>query len=71
MGAAGRPRLLERIAFAEGREKELDIIGTLSAKIKQREDLKIGDVELLRTIVDSVYAPFMPLMLPAIDKAIR
>lgn len=71
MGAAGRPRLLERIAFAEGREKEMDTIQKLSAKIKQREGLKIGDVEILRTIVDSVYAPLMPLMLPAIDKAIR
>jgi NuA3 HAT complex component NTO1 len=71
MGAAGRPRLLERIAFAEGREKELDKIQQLCAKIKQKEDLKIGDVDLLRTIVDSVYAPLVPLMLPAIDKAIR
>lgn len=70
MGAAGRPRLLERIEFAEGRERELDHIQQLCTKIKQREDLKIGDVELLRTIVDSCYTPLVPLMLPAIDKAI-
>jgi NuA3 HAT complex component NTO1 len=70
MGAAGRPRLLERIAFAEGREKELDHIQQMCAKIKEREILKLGDVEILRTIVDACYAPLQPLMLPAIDKAL-
>ncbi|KIW02172.1 uncharacterized protein PV09_06336 [Verruconis gallopava] len=70
MGAIGRPRLLERISFAEGREKELERIQLLTSIIKQREDLKNKDVQLLRTIVDSCYAPLVPLMLPAIDKAI-
>ena len=70
MGAAGRPRLSERIVFAEGREKELDAIVQLAALTKQREDLKMKDVELLKTIVDACYAPLKPLMQSAIDKAI-
>lgn len=70
MGAAGRPRLLERVAFAEGREKELDHIQRLCAHVKDIADLKLQDVELLRSIVDTCYAPLIPLMLPIIEKAI-
>lgn len=70
MGAAGRPRLLERIAFAEEREKELDIIQQMATLIKQQQDLKATDVETLKTIMHAVYAPMFPLLSPAIEKAI-
>lgn len=70
MGAAGRPRLFERIRFAEDREKELSQIKRLCELIQKREDLKLHDVDHLRTIIDACYAPLIPLLLTAIEKAI-
>ena len=71
MGAAGRPRLQRRIDFAEMLEREMLNIRNICGLIKEREDLKMSDVDELRTIVDSVYTPVVPLLLPIMEKAIR
>lgn len=69
MGAAGRPRLQRRIEFAERLEDDMEQIRVLCEMIKQREAQKRQDVELLRTIIDSVYFPIPPLLWPILEKA--
>ena len=71
MGAAGRPKLLERIEFAENLEKELSNVQQMCDFIYQRELMKLDDVDILEKIVNDVYTPMMPLMLDAIEKAIQ
>jgi NuA3 HAT complex component NTO1 len=71
MGAAGRPRLARRIDFAERLESELDYLGQLCGLVKEREELRLQDVEVLKNLVDIVYTPIGPLLAPALEKAIR
>lgn len=71
MGAAGRPRLQRRIDFAQSLEKEMDLIVKNANMIKQKEELKMQDVDILRSLVDTIYFPITPLLTPAIEKAIR
>ena len=70
-GAAGRARLDRRIAFAENLAKDVDWIRQVCALIKQREMEKLEDAAILRKIVDTVYHPIPPLLLPIIEKAIQ
>ncbi|KAF2192764.1 hypothetical protein K469DRAFT_746108 [Zopfia rhizophila CBS 207.26] len=69
MGAAGRPRLQRRIEFAERLEDDMEQIRVLCEKVKEREAEKLKDIELLRTIIDSVYFPIPPLLWPILEKA--
>jgi NuA3 HAT complex component NTO1 len=71
MGAAGRPRLARRIEFAERLETEMEYLGRLCGLVKDREELRLQDVEVLKNLVDIVYTPMGPLLAPALEKAIR
>jgi NuA3 HAT complex component NTO1 len=69
MGAAGGPKLQQRIEFAERLEKDLEQVRELCEKAEERETLKLKDVNLLREIVDTVYFPIPPLLWPILEKA--
>ena len=69
MGAAGGPKLQQRIKFAERLEKDLDQIRNLCEKAQHREALKRDDVDLLRDLVDTIYFPMAPLLRPILEKA--
>jgi NuA3 HAT complex component NTO1 len=71
MGAAGRPRLQRRIEFAESLEKEMERVVKETDMIQQKEELKMQDAIILRDLVDTLYFPIVPLLIPAIEKAIR
>ncbi|KAI9789083.1 MAG: nuA3 HAT complex component nto1 [Candelina submexicana] len=69
MGAAGRVRLQRRIDFAETLQEDIGKLRLLCDAVKRRERYKLNEVELLKTIVDTVYFPITPLLLPIIEKA--
>ncbi|PPJ53614.1 hypothetical protein CBER1_00417 [Cercospora berteroae] len=69
MGAAGGPRLQRRIDFAEMLQKDMSFLKDLTAKVKQREELRLREVELLRELVDTVYFPIPPLLRPILLRA--
>ncbi|KAF2209661.1 hypothetical protein CERZMDRAFT_46510 [Cercospora zeae-maydis SCOH1-5] len=69
MGAAGGPRLQRRIDFAEMLEKDIGFLKDLTAKVRQREELRLKEVELLRELVDTVYFPIPPLLRPILLRA--
>jgi NuA3 HAT complex component NTO1 len=71
MGAAGRPRLQRRIEFAEGLEKDMEQIRVLCQNVKERETLKLKDVQLLTEMVDSIYFPIPTILQPILDRAQR
>lgn len=68
MGAIAGPKLQSRIEFAENLEMDLERILGLCAKAKTREELKIKDVDLLRTLVDTVYFPIPTLLWPILER---
>jgi len=68
-GAAGRPKLSERIKFSGGLESDLAQVRTLCSQALEREQLKLKDAELLREIVDTIYFPVTPLLWPLLEKA--
>jgi NuA3 HAT complex component NTO1 len=68
-GAAGRPKLVERINFAGALESDLAQVRRLCAQSLEREQLKLKDAELLRDMVDTIYFPITPLLWPLLDKA--
>ncbi|KAF2110434.1 PHD-zinc-finger like domain-containing protein [Lophiotrema nucula] len=69
MGAAGRPRLQRRIEFAERLEDDMEQIRVLCEQVKQREQEKLKDVMLLKTLLDCVYFPIPPLLWPILERA--
>ena len=71
MGAAGRTRLQRRIDFADQLSQDLEVLKQLCQSIKDREREKLKDAEILRSIVDTIYFPITPLLLPILDKAQR
>lgn len=64
MGAAGRPRLLRRIEFGEMLQKDMEYQVQLTAKIKEREMLRLQELLMLREQIDTVYTPIAPLLWP-------
>ena len=71
MGAIGRGRLQRRIDFAEERIRELDAVRDLCSLLKDREEKKLQNAELLRDVVDTVYFPIPSLLWSALEKAER
>lgn len=69
MGAAGRPKLLRRIEFAEMLQKDMNHLTELSDLVKKREELRLKEIELLRELVNTVYFPIPALLLPILQKA--
>jgi NuA3 HAT complex component NTO1 len=70
MGAAGRVRLERRIDFAEKRLEEVEKLRQLCNDVKQREQEKLKDVELLKDIIESIYFPIPTLLRQILDKAL-
>lgn len=71
MGAAGRPKLLRRIDFAETLEQDMEGIRELCKKVREREESKLQDVYVLRDILDTVYFPITKMIWPIFGKAQR
>ncbi|KAK4955443.1 hypothetical protein LTR66_013441 [Elasticomyces elasticus] len=69
MGAVGRPRLLRRIEFAELLQDDMAKLVQLSSSVKQRELMKLQDLENLKELVDTVYFPITPLLWPILRRA--
>lgn len=69
MGAAGRVRLQRRIDFANMLQQDVERLRLLCGEVKKREQEKLNDVEILKTIVDTVYFPITPLLWPIVEKA--
>jgi len=71
MGAAGRPRLLRRIEFAELLQKDMDHLEQIVAGVTEREAKKLEDAETLRQLVDTVYFPVSNLLASVLKKAMK
>lgn len=71
MGAVGGPKLERRIAFVDRLEEDMGHIRELCLKIMEREAKKLEDVQILRTIVDSIYSPLTPLLWEVFEKAVK
>ncbi|EME49606.1 hypothetical protein DOTSEDRAFT_68407 [Dothistroma septosporum NZE10] len=69
MGAAGLPRLKRRISFAKMLQKDMHYLKDLTAHVRQREELRLREIELLRELVDTVYFPIPPLLWPILRRA--
>jgi NuA3 HAT complex component NTO1 len=70
MGAAGRPRLLRRIEFGDILQEDVNRLETLVSGIRQREELSLIDTtEVLRSLIDNVYFPIIPLLRPILQRA--
>nr|POE77583.1 isoform 3 of peregrin [Quercus suber] len=69
MGAVGRPRLERRIEFAAILQKDMRFITELSSMVKERESLRLQEVQLLRELLDNVYFPITPLLMPIVQRA--
>lgn len=41
----------------------------LCDRIRQREQEKLGDAEMLKDIIDMVYFPIIPLLWPILERA--
>ena len=71
MGAAGGVRLQRRIDFAEQLLKDVSKLRELSGLVKEREKEKLEDSKLLKNVVETVYFPITPILLPTLDKAMK
>ena len=69
MGAAGGVRLQRRIDFAEQLLQDVDKLRQLCARVKEREEEKLKDAEMLKDIIDTVYFPVLPILWPILEKA--
>ncbi|KAF4554166.1 PHD-zinc-finger like domain-containing protein [Elsinoe fawcettii] len=69
MGAAGRPRLVRRIEFAELLKHDIVGLKSLVETVTQREAKKLEDAENLRRLIDTVYFPVSDLLWPILRKA--
>lgn len=71
MGASGRPRLQRRIEFAELLQGNMGPVTEITALMKQREILRLQEVELLQELVDTIYFPITPLLKPILQRAFK
>jgi len=62
MGAIGRPRLLRRIEFGEMLQKDMQYQVQLASMVREREELRLKELLMLREQIDTVYTP-IPLLL--------
>lgn len=69
MGAAGGPRLQRRIDFAQRLEAEMLTVIELCKQVRQREALKLMDVNLLRDTINTIYYPISSMCWPILEKA--
>ncbi|KAA6415561.1 MAG: hypothetical protein FRX48_00277 [Lasallia pustulata] len=69
MGAAGKVRLQRRIDFAQTLQEDVEKLRVLCGEIREREREKLKDADMLRSIVDTVYFPIVPLLWPILEKA--
>ncbi|KAF2858547.1 hypothetical protein K470DRAFT_259726 [Piedraia hortae CBS 480.64] len=69
MGSAGRQRLTRRIAFSEMLQDDMVHIVKMADLVKEREALRLREVELLRHQLDTLYFPIPALLDPIIDRA--
>ncbi len=69
MGAAGRPRLVRRIEFAELLQNDMQHLVELCKATRDREELRLKEVEILKELVDTVYFPIPKLLQPILQKA--
>ncbi|KAI7490957.1 hypothetical protein KC351_g281 [Hortaea werneckii] len=71
MGAVGRPRLQRRIEFAEMLQHDMSHLTQLCAQVRERENLRLKEVELLKDLVDTVYFPVTALLHPIMQRAMK
>jgi NuA3 HAT complex component NTO1 len=64
MGAVGRPRLLRRIEFGEMLQKDMQYQVQLTSMVKEREELRLKELLMLREQIDTVYTPIPTLLWP-------
>ena len=64
MGAVGRPRLLRRIEFGEILQKDMQYQVQLASMVKDREELRLKELLMLREQIDTVYTPIPILLWP-------
>ena len=69
MGPIGRPRLQRRISFGEMLQKDIGGLTALCSQVREREMLRLREVELLRELVDTVYFPIPVLLTPILHRA--
>lgn len=69
MGAAGRVRLQRRVDFAETLQRDVENLRLMCEQVKQREQEKLRDAEILKDIIDMVYFPIAPLLWPILERA--
>lgn len=69
MGAVGRPRLLRRTQFAELLQGDMAHLTQLCSQAREREELRLKEVEILRELVDTVYFPIPALLVPIMQRA--
>jgi NuA3 HAT complex component NTO1 len=69
MGAVGRARLERRIDITEVLQADMRHTTGLTELVKQKAELQVQLVELLRVLVDTVYFPIPPLLEPILQKA--
>jgi NuA3 HAT complex component NTO1 len=70
MGAAGRPRLQRRVEFAEYLEKDMERIRNICQMTKEREQMKLDDILILKKLMDTIYFPISPLLGEIVTKAL-
>lgn len=70
-GAAGRARLERRIEFAELLAADLERVKAICEQVKEREKQRLEEARLLREVVDTVYFPIPPLLMPIMEKSIK
>ncbi|KAK0825658.1 hypothetical protein LTR73_006812 [Friedmanniomyces endolithicus] len=69
MGAVGRPRLMRRIEFAEILQEDMARLTQLTAHVKERELLRLKELEVLRELIDTVYFPIPAMLQPILQRA--
>ena len=69
LGSIGRSRLERRVEFAERLDDQMTSLLKLCNSVKEREGIKLKDVDKLRVLIDTVYFPINPLLWPILEKA--
>lgn len=69
MGAAGGPKLQRRIELAEILQKNMGHLTGLTAQTREREELRLKEIELLAELVNNLYFPIPPLLWPILHRA--
>ncbi|QIW97228.1 hypothetical protein AMS68_002746 [Peltaster fructicola] len=69
IGLAGREKLERRIDFAGILQKDMAFVVDLAQKVKEREALRLQEIEELKTLIDTVYFPIPAMLLPILQRA--